>query len=63
MLAGSEAFTQALIFYNSVKQAARDNVPGAQPLLDLLKELKKRFVLGRPPKKCRVKLKKRSIMN
>jgi hypothetical protein len=47
MLAGSEAFTQALTFYNSVKQAARDNVPGAQPLFE---ELKKRFVFGRPKK-------------
>ncbi|MDR1338862.1 MAG: hypothetical protein LBK58_02225 [Prevotellaceae bacterium] len=47
MLAGSEAFTQALSYYNSVKQAARDNIPGAQALFD---ELKKRFVLGRPGK-------------
>jgi hypothetical protein len=47
MLAGSEAYTQALSFYNSVKQAARDNVPGAQPLFE---ELKKRFILGRPRK-------------
>jgi hypothetical protein len=45
MLAGSEAFTQALSYYNSVKQAARDNIPGAQALFD---ELKKRFALGRP---------------
>ncbi|MDR1182390.1 MAG: hypothetical protein LBL13_10485 [Bacteroidales bacterium] len=45
MLAGSEAFTQSLSFYNTVKQAARDNIPGAQPLLD---ELKKRFIIGRP---------------
>jgi hypothetical protein len=47
MLAGSEAFTQSLSFYNAVKQAARDNIPGAQPLLD---ELKKRFAIGRPRK-------------
>jgi hypothetical protein len=45
MLAGHEALTQALTFYNAVKQAARDNVPGAQPLFD---ELKKRFAIGRP---------------
>jgi hypothetical protein len=45
MLAGSEALTQSLSFYNSVKQATRDNVPGAQPVFD---ELKKRFVVGRP---------------
>jgi hypothetical protein len=48
MLAGSEAFTQTLSFYNSVKQAARDNQPGAQALFD---ELKKRFAVGRPGKK------------
>jgi hypothetical protein len=47
MLAGNEAFVQALTFYNAVKQAARDNVPGAQPLFD---ELKKRFAIGRPKK-------------
>ncbi|MDR1600960.1 MAG: hypothetical protein LBS42_00840 [Tannerella sp.] len=47
MLAGNEAFTQALTFYNAVKQAARDNVAGAQPVYD---ELKKRFAIGRPRK-------------
>jgi hypothetical protein len=48
MLAGSEAYTQALSFYNAVKQAARDNVPGAEILLE---ELQKRFVkTGRPRK-------------
>jgi hypothetical protein len=47
MLAGSEAFTQSLSFYNSVKQAARDNVPGAESLFE---ELKKRFTTGRPKK-------------
>jgi hypothetical protein len=36
-----------LSFYNSVKQAARDNVPGAKVLFE---ELKKRFVTGRPRK-------------
>jgi hypothetical protein len=45
MLAGHEAFVQALTFYNTVKQAARDNVTGAQSLFD---ELKKRFAIGRP---------------
>jgi hypothetical protein len=45
MLAGHEAFAQALTFYNAVKQAARDNVPGAEQLFD---ELKKRFTIGRP---------------
>jgi hypothetical protein len=47
MLAGNEAFTQTLIFYNAVRQAADDNVPGARALYD---ELKKRFVIGRPRK-------------
>ncbi|MDR2691097.1 MAG: hypothetical protein LBB73_02180 [Dysgonamonadaceae bacterium] len=47
MIAGNEAFTQTLTFYNAVKQAARDNVPGAQALFD---ELKKRFAFGRPRK-------------
>jgi hypothetical protein len=47
MIAGSEAFTQTLSFYNVVKQAARDKIPGAQPLFD---ELKKRFIIGRPRK-------------
>jgi hypothetical protein len=31
-------------------KVARDNVTGVQPMLDLLKELKKRFVFGRPKK-------------
>jgi hypothetical protein len=47
MLAGSEAFTQALSIYSMVKQAARDNVPGAEVMFD---ELQKRFALGRPKK-------------
>jgi hypothetical protein len=47
MLAGSEAFTQALSIYSVVKQAARDNVPGAEAVFE---ELQKRFVLGRPKK-------------
>jgi hypothetical protein len=47
MIAGSEAFVQALSYYNSVKQAAHDNIPGAQSLFE---ELKKRFVIGRPKK-------------
>jgi hypothetical protein len=48
MLAGSEAFTQSLSFYNAVKQAARDNVSGAEILLD---ELQKRFIITGRPKK------------
>ncbi|MDR1672987.1 MAG: hypothetical protein LBS09_05960 [Bacteroidales bacterium] len=47
MLAGHEAIAQSLSFYNSAKQAARDNVPGAQTVFN---ELKKRFAVGRPKK-------------
>jgi hypothetical protein len=47
MLAGSEAIAQSLSYYNSVKQATRDNVSEARPLFE---ELKKRFVFGRPQK-------------
>ena len=39
-LAGSEAYVAALAFYNSVKQAAKMNVPGAKTIYD---DLKKRF--------------------
>lgn len=40
MVAGSEAYQAALVFYNSVKMAARMNVPGAKAVYE---ELKKRF--------------------
>jgi hypothetical protein len=40
MLAGSEAYQDSLIFYNSVKMAARQNVVGAKAVYE---ELKKRF--------------------
>lgn len=40
MLAGSEAYDAALIYYNSVKGASRSNVPGAQAVWD---ELSPRF--------------------
>lgn len=36
--AGAEALTGALIFYNNVKLAAHNNVPGAQVIYDDLKE-------------------------
>jgi hypothetical protein len=44
MLAGSEAYIAALAYYNSVKQAAKMNVPGARAIYD---DLSKRFP-GRP---------------
>jgi hypothetical protein len=40
MLSGSEAYIAALSYYNSVKQAAKMNVPGAETIYD---DLKKRF--------------------
>lgn len=40
MMAGSEAYTTALAYYNSVKLAARMNVPGAKAIYE---ELRKRF--------------------
>lgn len=43
MLAGSEAYTAALAYYNSVKQAARMNVPNAKTILE---DLSKRFERG-----------------
>ena len=44
MVAGSEAYQAALIFYNSVKMAARQDIPGAKAVYE---ELKKRFPGGR----------------
>ena len=46
LLCGSEAYTNALIFYNYIKQAAKDNVPNAKTIYE---DLKKRF--ERLPKK------------
>ena len=40
ILAGSEAYVASLAYYNSVKQAAKMNVPGALPIQD---DLSKRF--------------------
>ncbi|MDR1340081.1 MAG: hypothetical protein LBK58_08535 [Prevotellaceae bacterium] len=40
MTAGSEAYQAALVFYNSVKMAARQNIPGAKAVYE---ELRKRF--------------------
>ena len=40
MLAGSEAYSAALTFYHSVKQASKINVPGAKTIYD---DLKQRF--------------------
>jgi hypothetical protein len=40
MVAGSESYQAALVFYNSVKMAARQDIPGAKAVYE---ELKKRF--------------------
>ncbi len=47
MIAGSEAYEAALVFYNSVKGASRSNVPGAQAIYD---DLKQRFPSKREAK-------------
>jgi hypothetical protein len=40
MVAGSEAYQSSLVFYNSVKMAARQDIAGAKAIYE---ELKKRF--------------------
>lgn len=40
MLSGSEAYTSALTYYNSIKQATKINVPKAKAIFE---DLKKRF--------------------
>jgi hypothetical protein len=44
MVSGSEAYQSALVFYNSVKMAARQDIPGAKAVYE---ELKKRFPGGK----------------
>jgi len=44
MAAGSEAYQAALVFYNSVKTASAQNIPGAKAVYE---ELKRRFPGGR----------------
>ena len=45
MEAGGEAYMNALNYYNSVKQAAKSNVPGAKSIYE---DLKKRFAKNTP---------------
>jgi hypothetical protein len=45
MMAGSEAYVAALSYYNSVKMAAKMNVPGAKAIYD---DLAKRFTRSKP---------------
>jgi hypothetical protein len=47
MVAGSEAYQAALMFYNSVKEAAHYDAPGAKAIYE---ELKKRFPRGKRKK-------------
>jgi hypothetical protein len=44
MVAGSEAYQAALVFYKSVKVAAAQDIPGAKAVYD---ELKTRFPGGK----------------
>jgi hypothetical protein len=44
MIAGSEAYQAALVFYKSVKVAAAQDIPGAKAVYD---ELKTRFPGGK----------------
>ena len=46
MISGGEAYNASLVFYNAVKQAAKQNVPGAKAIYE---ELQKRFP-SRPAK-------------
>jgi len=48
MQAGSESYGAALIYYNSVKQAAKDDVPGAKTIYE---DLKQRFTYTSSKKK------------
>jgi hypothetical protein len=52
MVSGSEAFNASLVFYNSAKVAAAQDVPGAKAIYE---ELKRRFPRGKsknnPPEK------------
>ena len=48
MISGGESYNAALVFYNAIKQAAKQNVPSAKTIYE---ELKKRFP-GRPAKKA-----------
>ena len=45
MQAGAECYTNALNYYNSVKQATKADVPGAKAIYD---DLSKRFVKTKP---------------
>ena len=50
MMAGSEAYNAALVFYNSAKGASRVNVPGSEAVYS---DLQQRFAVK--PKKTETK--------
>jgi hypothetical protein len=50
MVAGSEAYNAALVFYNSVKGASRVNVPGSEAVYN---DLRQRFAVK--PQKAETK--------
>ena len=52
LLCGSEAYTAALMYYSSVRQASKDNVTGAKTIYE---DLKKRFEKIRPVKASKPK--------
>ena len=47
MQAGATGYSNALNYYNSIKQAAKMNVPGAKAIFE---DLRKRFVKSKPEK-------------
>lgn len=50
LISGSEAYSNALMYYNSVKQASKNNIPNAKTIFE---DLKKRFekIKSKAPKK------------
>ena len=50
LISGSEAYSNALMYYNSVKQASKNNIPNAKTIFE---DLKKRFekIKSKTPKK------------
>ena len=47
LLSGSEALMTSLMYYASIKQANKSNVPNAKPIYD---DLKKRYEISKPKK-------------
>jgi hypothetical protein len=49
MLSGSEAYVSSLAYYNTVKQAARMNVPDAKPIFEDLQQRFPRHLKAKAP--------------